>query len=141
MRVKRYDLELAFGYVSSGGGGDNSAYLCKETGHIFLHSESGDNFEELPDDIEDAEKYIPIPDQRDLDLGKPLVFRFMREFLADDYDKVREIFSKRGAYARFKDLLEHRRMVDRWHEFENEAQESALREWCARHSIEIVDEP
>jgi hypothetical protein len=30
-------------------------------------------------------------------------------------------------------------MIDRWHEFEDKAQESALREWCARHSIGIKD--
>jgi hypothetical protein len=33
-----------------------------------------------------------------LDLGKPLVLDFAREFLPDDYDEVRHIFSRRGAY-------------------------------------------
>ncbi|WP_353817004.1 hypothetical protein [Mesorhizobium sp.] len=63
-----------------------------------------DDVEELPDDVEDSERYIAIPDKRELDLGKPLVLTFARHHLPDDYDKVREIFSRAGAYARFKDL-------------------------------------
>ncbi|WP_353839486.1 hypothetical protein [Mesorhizobium sp.] len=76
-----------------------------ETGKIYCHSEWVDDVEELPDDLEDSERYIAIPDKRELDLGKPLVLSFARHHLLDDYDKVREIFSRAGAYARFKDLL------------------------------------
>jgi hypothetical protein len=32
-------------------------------------------------------------------------------------------------------------MIDQWHEFENQATEKALREWCALHSIAIEDKP
>ena len=49
-----------------------------------------------------------IRDKRELDLGKPLVLDFAREFLPDDYDEVRHIFSRRGAYRRYKNLLERR---------------------------------
>jgi hypothetical protein len=68
--------------------------LCPRTQGIRLywHSEFGDNDEELPNDIDD-EKYISIPDKTELDLGKPLVFDFAREFLPVDYDEVRHIFS------------------------------------------------
>ena len=89
------DLQLAFEFVSSGGMGENEAYLDRQSGKIYWHSEFGDNDEELPDDIDD-EKYISIPDKRELDLGKPLVLDFAREFLPDDYDEVRHIFSRRG---------------------------------------------
>lgn len=37
--------------------------------------------DELPDDVEDDEKYISIPDKRELDLGKPMVLDFAHEFL------------------------------------------------------------
>ena len=76
----------------------------RQSGKIYWHSEFGDNDEELPDDIDD-EKYISIPDKRELDLGKPLVLDFAREFLPDDYDEVSHIFSRRDAYRRYKDLL------------------------------------
>ena len=70
MAVSLSDLQLAFEFVSSGGMGENEAYLDRRSGKIYWHSEFGDNDEELPDDIDD-EKYISIPDKRELDLGKP----------------------------------------------------------------------
>ena len=102
MAVSFSDLRLAFEFVSSGGMGENEAYLDRQSGKIYWHSEFGDNDEELPNDIDD-EKYISIPDKRELDLGKPLVLDFAREFLPVDYDEVRHIFSQRGAYRRYKD--------------------------------------
>ena len=71
MVVSFSDLQLAFEFVSSGGMGENEAYLDRRSGKIYWHSEVGDNDEELPDDIDDK-KYIFIPDKRELDLGKPL---------------------------------------------------------------------
>ena len=70
MPVSFSDVQLAFEFVSSGGMGENEAYLDRQSGKIYWHSEFGDNDEELPDDIDD-EKYISIPDKRELDLGKP----------------------------------------------------------------------
>ena len=96
MPVSFSDVQLAFEFVSSGGMGENEAYLDRQSGKIYWHSEVGDNDEELPDDIDD-EKYISIPDKRELNLGKPLALDFAREFLADDYDEVRQIFSRRVA--------------------------------------------
>src|SRR5215469_13807844 len=107
MPVSFLDLQLACEFVSSGGMGENEAYLDRQSGKIYWHSEFGDNDEELPADIDD-EKYISIPDKRELDLGKPLVLDFAREFLPDDYDEVRQIFSRRNAYRRYKDLLVRR---------------------------------
>ena len=98
-----------------------------------------DEIEELPEDIDDREKYVAIPDKRDLDLGRRLVFRFVREFLPDDYDEVSRLFSRRGAYGGFRDLLHRRHAVKQWYDFENKATEAALREWCESESIELTD--
>jgi hypothetical protein len=94
--------------------------------------------DELPDDINDEEKYVALPDKRELGLGKPLVLDFARQFLPDDFDDVRYFFSRRGAYPKFKALLARRSAIDDWHAFEAKATEQALRDWCALHSIEIV---
>jgi hypothetical protein len=136
MPVSFSDLQCAFEFVSSAGIGENEAYLDRQSGKIYWHSEFGDNDEELPDDIDD-EKYTAIPDKRELDLGKPLVLDFAREFLPDDYDEVRRIFSRRGAYRRFKDLLVRRGALERWYDFSNKAEEVALREWCAQNGIDL----
>jgi hypothetical protein len=134
MAVSFSDLKLAFEFVSSGGLGENEAYLNRQSGKIYWHTEFGDNSEELPNDIDD-EKYIPIPAKRELDLGKPLVLDFVREFPPDDYDEVRHIFSRRGAYRRYKELLVRRGALERWYDFSNTSEETALREWCAENGI------
>jgi hypothetical protein len=137
MKVNFSDLLLAFEFVSSGGSGENTAYLSKETGKIYWQSAWVDDVEDLPDELGDPAKYLTIPDKRELDLGKPLVLKFARQHLPDDYDKVREIFSRSGAYARFKDLLQYRHAVDRWYAFEQEATEKALKDWCEDNEIEV----
>ena len=137
MAVSFSDLQLAFEFVSSGGMGENEACLDRQSGKIYWHSEFGDNDEELPDDIDD-EKYIAIPDKIDLDLGKSLVLDFAREFLPDDYGEICHIFSRRGAYRRYKDLLVRRGALERWYDFSNKAEEAALREWCAENGIDLT---
>jgi len=47
-----------------------------------------------------------------LDLSSRLVFRFAREALPRDYDEVRRIFDRRGAYSKFKALLARRQAID-----------------------------
>ena len=139
------EIRDAFEFVAMGGDlGEHRAFLCRRTGKIYWHSEFSDVDElndELPDDIEDDEKYIAIPDKRELDLGKPLVLDFAREFLPNDFDEVRRIFDNSGAYRKFRALLARRNAVDRWYEFESKATERALRDWCEFNSIiaTIVD--
>ena len=140
MPVSWTDLILAFEFVSAGDTGEHQAFLCKQTGKLYWQSDSSDELDELPDDIDDGEKYVQIPDKRELDLGKPLVFDFVGQFLPDDFDEVQRIFSRKGAYGRFKDLLVRRSTLDQWYGFESKAEESALRSWCDRNSIEVSDE-
>ena len=137
MAVSFSDLQLAFEFVSSGMG-ENEAYLDRQSGKIYWHSEVGDNDEELPDDIGD-EKYISIPDKRELNLGKPLAVGFAGEFLPVDYDEVRHIFSRRGAYRRYRDLLVRRGALERWYDLSNKSEETALRKWCAENGIELSE--
>jgi hypothetical protein len=96
MVVSFQDLLFAFeGVRMSGGLGEHQAFLCRRTGRIYWRSDYSDSEElndELPDDIENEEKYIAISDKRELDLGKPLVLDFAREFLPNDLDEVRYIF-------------------------------------------------
>jgi len=129
----------AFEFVNAGAFSEHQAFLCKQSGHIYWHSEYGDDFEEIPDDIDDGDKYIAIPDKRELDLGRALVFDFAEQHLSDELEEIRRIFSKKGAYARFKYLLERKGALKQWYDFEASAQQKALREWCKRNSIEVSD--
>jgi hypothetical protein len=139
MPVNFTELSDAFQFVSAGQNEENKAYLCKESGKIYCQSEFVPDMDELPGDIEDEEKYLRVPDQRSLDLGKSLVLDFAREFLPDDFDAVRDIFRKRGAYGKFKLLMVRRGVLDRWYDFQAKAEAQALREWCEDNEIEVVD--
>ena len=133
-------LREAFEFVCASGGEEHQAFLCKQSGKLYYHSELGDDLDSLPDDIDDSEKFLPIPDKRELDLGKLLALNFARQFLPGDFDEVWQFFSRRGAYARFKDLLARRNALDQWYDFETKAEERASRMWCDLNSIEVSDE-
>jgi len=140
MAVSFQELLEAFEFVSFGQPYEHGAYLCRQSGRIYLHSEYTEDVDELPDDLEEPGKYTRVPHKNDLDLGRRLVFRFISERLPDQLDEVERYFSRRGAYARFKDLLVRKKALEEWYDFENEAKEKALREWCEENSIEISDE-
>ena len=135
------DILQAFEFANTNGDmGEFRAFVCKQTGNIY-HQTDLDSLEwndQLPGDIDDEEKYVALPNKRELGLGKPLALDFAREFLPNDFDDVRDAFSRRGAYSKFEALLARRRAIDRWHAFEAKATERALRNWCALHSIDIV---
>ena len=95
--------------------------------------------DELPDDIDDPDKYITIPHKNELDLGKALVIEFTSEYLPEDLDTVYSIFRRKGAYSRYKDLLERKGVLEDWYEYENKRQNEALKEWCRENNIEIKD--
>jgi len=136
MAIAWDDILTAFEFASTGDS-DNSAYLCRETGEMLWHSEFSDELDKLPEDIDDAEKYLALPDARDLDLGRPLVMRFAAGEFADHYDEVAAIFSRSGAYRRFKELLTRERALDKWYAFEAAAKEKALREWRPENGVEV----
>jgi hypothetical protein len=141
MPVKFDEIQLAFEFASFGEPGESEAYLCRHTSKVYLRSDSlGDiDEEQIPEDIDDEDKYIQIPHKKQLDLGKPLVFEFAGELLPNDFDEVRDIFRRRGAYGRFKNLLVRRGALERWYDFAAKAEESALRDWCEANSIEIIE--
>ena len=136
--MKFDDIELAFMYVSSNQPFMNSAYISRQTGEVYYVSELGDS-DKLPDDIDDASIYVSIPHKNDLDLGKNLVFDFVSEFLPADFDEVSNIFSRKGAYSRFKQLLVRRGRLDDWYSYENEAQRTALLDWCNDNNILLTE--
>ncbi len=137
MVAKFNDIEFAFDFVSFGQPGEHEAYLNIHTGETYLYSEFDDNEEELPEDIDDANKYIALPHKNDLKLGKKLVFEFTYQYLPEEAGKIESIFYKKGAYSKFKSILEGKGMIDKWYKYENEAQENALREWCKFNGIII----
>jgi hypothetical protein len=136
--VKLTDVADAFLFVSSDQYGMHTAILNKATGEIYYRSEMGD-LDEIDEDEFDWENCIKIPHKNDLELGRELVLEFVEEHLPDEYDRVLQIFRKRGAYGRFKSLLESRGLLQSWFDFENRREERALRQWCEENGIELTD--
>ena len=135
-KVDVKDLEMALDWVST----DflmNRAFVNRQTGEILWESDDrGLDEPELPDDIEDETKYVAVPDKRDLDLGATLAMEFIAEALPGDYDEVRQMFRRKGAYRRFKELLEQRDVVQRWYDYRDQRVREALEEWCRDHGFE-----
>ena len=134
------DLRTAYEFGDFGGAGLTQSYVCKRTGTIYTVSDYADVPEEdTPEDLETSDQYIALPHKRDLDLGRPLVFEFVAQELPDAWDEVSDIFHRKGAYVRYKDMLRRRGALDKWHAFENAATEKALREWAAEVGIQFRD--
>ncbi|MDG4594518.1 MAG: UPF0158 family protein [Candidatus Contendobacter sp.] len=138
VNVKLDDLLTAFEWVSASGSLENSAFISKETGSIYLRSDDYELEDELPEDLDDPSRYVSIPHKNDLDLGKWLAIRYVDEALSDYASTVREIFRKKGAYAKFKNLLDRKGYLDKWYSYESKAVEKALRAWAEENGIQVV---
>jgi hypothetical protein len=100
----------------------------------FLFSDI-DNIEETGDFDRDA--CIEIPHKVELGLGEELVFEFVGEYLPGDYERVRKIFRRKGAYSRYKDLLDRRALLEKWYQIEDARETEAIRQWCEENHIEL----
>jgi hypothetical protein len=130
------EIHDAFLFVSSDGCGMNRAVLCQDNGEIYYHSEDG-VLDELDEDEFDCDNFVVIPHKNDLDLGQSLVLEFVKQQMPSELARVQDIFSHRGAYRRFKDLLEQRDLLEKWYDFESHREEEALHEWCRENAIEL----
>ena len=136
MKIQFTDIEFAFYFVSSEQPGTHSAIVSKSKGEMYYHTEIGDNFDEIPEDVYENDDYVEIPHKNDLDLGQRLVWRFVDREIPGLKDKVRGFFSRRGAYSRYKAFLEEIDLLEKWYEFEDSETQQSLREWCKENEIE-----
>ena len=130
------DIQDAFLFVSLAPYGMHSAILRKDTSQILYRSEMGD-IDEIGDEDLDWDSCVEVPHKNDLDLGQRLVFEFIETNLPDEYQRVQQIFRRRGAYGRFKDFLESKGLLKSWYAFESHREEQALRQWCEENEIEL----
>ena len=136
--VKYADLEFEFNNVSFGDPYEHTVYVSRSTGQTYFRSDMAD-VDELPDDVEENDDYVEIPHKHDLDLGKKLVWEFVDLQIPGLKNKVQGIFSRRGAYSRYKAYLADLDLLDAWFRFENERTREALLEWCRDEGIPIDD--
>lgn len=139
MPVKLSDLDEALTVVGGGMSGDGKAWVCRATGEVIWYSEEMGDLPPLPKDINNAKHYVPVPDKRDLDLGKSLAVDFVFNDMPDFADEVYAIFSRRGAWRRFRDFVERHDRLAAWYEWEETQTHKALRAWCAENHLTPAD--
>jgi hypothetical protein len=135
--VKFDDLSLAFEFVGSAAPSENNAYISLDTGQVYCTSELNPLDEGVPDDLETSDRYLLVPHKTDLDLGKGLALRFAASELPHCYDRIVDFFRHKGAYARFKDLLDSEGTLERWYKYEAEATDKALRDWLFTKALRL----
>ena len=129
------DLLDAYEFASASGSYDSAAYVCAQTGTIYVTSSELE--EKVPADLETSERYLAVPSKAELELGRNLAIRFTEQMHPASSALVAEIFRKKGAYARYKQLLERHGLLQRWFEFEAAETEIALRRWCEENDLQI----
>jgi hypothetical protein len=132
------ELRNAFEFVSSGPSSEHSAYICIDTGIIYWTSNVIDLEEEIPEDVETSDRYIAVPHKNDLKLGQSLALSFIDQEIPHEYNFAASLFRKRGAYRRFKELLQTEGLLEKWFAFEANASDLALQDWCKENNIEFV---
>lgn len=136
--VNADELENAM-ILASGTADFAEAWICRATGQVYVRADGhGDEEAELPDNLEDMELFVPVPDTNKLDLGQRLVFAFVEAEMADEYAFVRQMFRKAGAYRRFGKLVDDRGLRERWHQFRDQRTHAALRTWCEENGFELA---
>jgi hypothetical protein len=134
--MKLEDIEMAFEFVSSAHPFEHTVLVSRSTGETYWRSGLADE-DDLPEGYEGDDDLVEIPHENDLDLGQRLVWQFVDQEMPRDRDRVSDIFSRRGAYRRYKDLLERKGLLERWYEFEDARTKEALREWCKDDGITL----
>lgn len=138
LNINLDELRNAFEFVSSGPSSQHSAYICMDTGIIYWKSNEMDLEEEVPADLETSDRYIPVPHKNDLKLGQSLALSFIDQEIPHEYNFAASLFRKRGAYRRFKELLQAEGLLEKWFAFEANASDMALQDWCKENNIEFI---
>ena len=132
------DLLDAFEFANSGVPYESSAFINLDTGAIHYTSDMIELEEELPEDLETSDRYLALPCKNELDLGRELALSFVEQELPNEYERAVGFFRSKGAYGRFKNLLESCGVIEKWYAFEAQATEAGLREWCQEHGIQLI---
>ncbi|TVR44249.1 MAG: hypothetical protein EA402_07525 [Planctomycetota bacterium] len=141
MSITYDQLYHLFMWAWMGGMGSNEAWVHRHDGRGYCFTDWDDSMNEAEPEDFPSDDWLLIPDKRDLDLGSYLVFRFADEQLSpDQQQEVRNIFSRKGAYRRFKFFLGRSDQLDAWNAYQNTHEESAIRAWAEEQGIVLRED-
>lgn len=132
------DLHSAFNFVSAGAPYERNAYIAKDTGEVFHAAQIYDAYRRIPHDVDDDERYWSVPHRQDLDLGGRLELKFVAEHMPAQLAVAEEFFQRRGAHAKFHELVEKEGKQALWRQYEQHATELALRKWANEEGLALA---
>ena len=107
------------------------AYFSTETGRVYRISSLGDS-DERPDDFEESDQYLNLPNKYDVELRSELVQKFTFVQNADLQEKIEITFHRRGAYRHFRYVLEENDLLECRRTFEEEHTKEGITRWCKK---------
>jgi hypothetical protein len=114
----------------------NEAFVSRSTGEICWRSPELEPEQQCPKDIElHGGEYLRIPSRHDLRLGNVLAFDFIDLHAPEQRETVIGFFRRRGAYARFKEFLLRRQLLDLWRQYQEERTVQTLRKWAEDNGL------
>ena len=118
---------------------ETPTYINRKTGQIVMDAEALTGEPCPVENVEDHPDYMHIPNEFDLGLehSSVLVWRFVRQEIPGLEPKVREMFSRKGAFRRWKNFLAEIDLLDKWHNFEDDSVREALMEWCEANGVTL----
>ena len=115
----------------------------KATGEIhFIYDGmvDGEINQELEEYICESDDFIALPEKYEIN-----DYEIMREFIytlpnGNLQDKLINAISGRGAFRRFREVLDDYGKTEKWYAYKEAAYEQIAREWAERHDIEIIED-
>ena len=132
------DLEAALDWVSGSPDFGPEAYVARATGKIYWQGADLPDEEDLPDNLDDESEYVQVPHRNVLGLGRALALKFGDEVVPALQREIGEAFRRKGAFRRFRDLLQRAGMLERWYQYEQAAVRAALVEWALDNGFTIA---
>ena len=113
-------------------------FLDLETGKSVLLADelsTGMDNEGLENEIE---RFFRLPTKFEIH-----EYNIMEEFIqtlkGEDADKLEQVIQGRGAFRRFKDMVNRRGITKQWYDFQADYYRNLAIAWCQEHGIEYVE--
>lgn len=133
--ISRDDLHLAVEHMTGGQDYGAAAYVDRQTGAILW---AGDGMEEpLPEDIDNEERYLPVPSKKELGLGRDDALAFTEEHAPQLLDRTEAIFRRAGAFQSFKVLMHDAGLLPQWYAHQDARLREALEEWVEEEGLQF----
>ena len=103
---------------------------------FFLDLETGKSV--LLADEDNPERFFRLPTKFEIH-----EYNIMEEFIqtlkGEDADKLEQVIQGRGAFRRFKDMVNRRGITKQWYDFQADYYRNLAIAWCQEHGIEYVE--